>query len=284
MRRSFIGVAAVFFLLASFTVPGVAGGAAADGSSVGLKPPGTLAPGLAGLAQYALNDSQLARVRGGFLLPNGVSFSFGFQQITKLGQTVVQSILVPQISDPVIHIPVYVVGGTVTFGGQTSTGAPEGRSAPRVAAGGTSAGASAGTASQQAVSVSVNGSSVPSQPTTSGDAAVASSPTPNSGSATAAASSGGGPSAGTEYSVPASTKAITVSTTVGGTNGQGTTSIQTTLGSNGILNGISNSQSNEVITQMTQMNISLNGLAQAVAAAQAAEGVLASATRSLGMH
>ncbi|MGH7122511.1 MAG: hypothetical protein ACREFP_26570 [Acetobacteraceae bacterium] len=270
------GALLVPVVLASFGVPGLADGAANGGSTAGRGTPGALPPRLAaGLAQYALSDSQLARVRGGFSLPNGISFSFGFQQITKLGQMLVQSILVPEISDPGSHIPVYVVGGTVALRGGGSIG---------VQGGGTSAGVSAGAGSERAAFVSINGSRV-SGPGTRGDNAVAvSDPTTNPGSGNTASPGGGGSPPGTEYSVPVSTAAITVSTTIGGTNGHGATSIQTTLGSNGVLSGISNSQSNEVITQVTQMSISVSGLAQSVAAAQAAESVSQSATQRLGMH
>ncbi|MGH7119808.1 MAG: hypothetical protein ACREFP_12600 [Acetobacteraceae bacterium] len=266
MRKSLLCVAGALSMLAGFTVPGFAEGVANGELAAGLGTAGTLPPTLAGLGRYVLSDGQLARVRGGFALPNGITFSFGFQQITKLGETVVQSILVPEISNLGNGIPVYVVGGVVTLGGGASVRVP------------------IGAASGQNVAVSVNGSSGPSQGTTGGSSVIVGSPTTNSDPSDPSGSSGDGSPSGTKYLVPASTGTIIVSTTVAGTNGQGATSIQTTLGSNGVLSGISNTLSNQVITQTTEMDISLGGLAASVAAERAAQSILNSATQGFGIH
>lgn len=266
MQRSLVGVAGVLSVLAGFTIPGFANGTANAGPTAGSGTPAALPPVLASLGRYALSDGQLARVRGGFALPNGITFSFGFQQITKLGETVVQSILVPQLSNPGNQIPVFVVGGAVTLKGNASVAVPS------------------GAASGQNIAVSVNWTSGSGQGTTAGSLVVAGSKMTNSAPSNTGVSPGGGSPSGTEYLVPASTGAITVSTTVAGTNGQGAASIQTTLGSNGVLSGISNTLNNEVITQTTEMDISLNGLAASVAAARAVQSILNSATNGFGIR
>jgi hypothetical protein len=163
----------------------------ASGQSVAADPAGLLAP--AGLAPYSLTDAQLGKIRGGFSLPNGISFSFGFQQETSVNGAVIQSVIVPDtaLTANLTQIPVYV--------DQT-----------------------------KALSLPVGGATVP----------------------------------------------VTVTTM---TNASAT-SIQTTLSNGGIANSISNAVNNQDIEQVSQMSISVSGLAAAAAAAEVANRVLSAGT------
>ena len=181
------GLVASVWLLVVAAWPG-----GASGQSVAADPAGLLAP--AGLAPYSLTDAQLGKIRGGFSLPNGISFSFGFQQETSVNGAVIQSVIVPDtaLTANLTQIPVYV--------DQT-----------------------------KALSLPVGG---------------------------------------------ASTVPVTVTTM---TNA-GATSIQTTLSNGGIANSISNSVNNQDIEQVSQMSISVSGLAAAAAAAEVANRVLSAGT------
>ena len=131
--RTILGTASVAFWLAGASMPAFADGQAKvspfDTASFGTIPEVTVeapsvaapAPGAraaaafiagAGLKQYAMSNDQLGNVRGGFYT-NGVQLSFGFQQLTSVNGTVVQSILVPVTSiTNGVTIPVYVTGQT----------------------------------------------------------------------------------------------------------------------------------------------------------------------------
>ncbi|HEY1855746.1 hypothetical protein [Acidocella sp.] len=182
------GLVASVWLLTVAAWPG-----GAWGQSVAADPVGLLAS--AGFAQYSLTDAQLGKIRGGFSLPNGISFSFGFQQETSVNGAVIQSVIVPDtaLTANLTQIPVYV---------------------------------------DQTKALSL-------------------------------------PVGGTAANIP-----ITVTTM---TNA-GATAIQTTLSSGGIVNSISNSVNNQDIEQVSQMSISVSGLAAAAAAAEVANRVLSAGT------
>jgi hypothetical protein len=101
-------------LLLAAAVPGAAC------AQAGADPAGRLAP--AGLARYSLTDAQLGKIRGGFSLPSGMSFSFGFQQETSVNGAMIQSIIVPDtvLTANLTTIPVYV-DGTSLPGGLSSS-------------------------------------------------------------------------------------------------------------------------------------------------------------------
>lgn len=243
-------------LLGGAAIPLLAPGRAEAGTPPGIASGGANASLLPGLRQYALNDSELSTVRGGFALPNGINFSFGFSQITKLNGILVQSILVPQISNLANPVPVFVVGDTVTV-------APGNGPAQRPA--GTPSGTPTGTVGNSPANLAV---------------AVITAPGPAQAGNNTGGNTGG--NKGTEFQVPVASSAITVSTAVPGPSGQGETAIQTTLGPGGVLSGISNTLSNEVITQATEMRIGLSGLADAVAAAQSMQRIINAATQRFG--
>lgn len=201
-----------------------------------------------GLGRYALGDAALAKARGGFATAGGISFNFGFQQTTSINGTVVQSILVPQLSGVGSGIPVFVIGGPLSI--EPAIALP--------AQGSTSGGTSGGgppAAPPARVTVA------------SGDG----------GTENSAAQANGG--AAREYTLSRSDPGITVATVVSGPDGNPATSIRTTLGANGVFSTIDNSVSNQVIQQATTMNITIGGLASSVAAARATEDVLRAATQ-----
>lgn len=208
-----------------------------------------------GLARYALGDAALAKIRGGFSVPGGIAFSFGFQQTTSINGTVVQNILVPVLSEVArgVPLPVYVIGGAVSIGAAGEPGAS-------VQAGSSQRGA--GSSAPASVSLTTASGTVRNGLTQRGSVAP-----PVQTSAELSRT-------GTPYSLTSSDPSITVSTTTPGPGGSVGTSIQTTLGSGGIYSSVANRLDNQVIQQATTMNINVSGLAESVAAAQATNSVL----------
>lgn len=249
LRSTACGALLLFFSVA----PALAAGPAAD-----MAPGGATAGAFVatqGLARYALGDAALAKIRGGFTVPGGVTFSFGFQQTTSINGTVVQSILVPVLSQIArgVPLPVYVVGGAVNIG----------------------AGGEPSASVQADLSQRGAGSSVPrsvSLTTTSG--AIQNSLTQQGSVAPPVQTSAGLSRTGTQYSLTSSDPSITVSTKTPGPGGSVGASIQTTLGPGGIYSSVANRLDNQAIQQATTMNINVSGLAESVAAAEAASSVL----------
>ncbi len=177
----------------------------------------------AGLKQYAMTNHQLGTVRGGFTTGNGVTFNFGFAQVTTVNGTVVEGLMVQN--------------GTAS--------AFEGTNIPTNSC----SSSCASSASASAKYTVLNGVVI--------------------------SGSGGQPALSTNPSFTANTtldpsKPITVTSTA---NNGGTT-ITTTLGQNGIVNSIQNISNNQLINQASALSISVTGLAQAIAAAQAVNSVM----------
>ncbi len=204
----------------------------------------------AGLGRYALGDAALAKARGGFATAGGISFNFGFQQITSINGTVVQSILVPQLSAVASGIPVFVIGGKLSIGPAATPPAQ-----------GTTTGETTG----ETTGATVRGG--PSPPPASVTVVSGAGGTENT---TAPVSDG----AAREYTLSRSDPGITVATVASGPDGNLAAVIRTTLGATGVFSIIDNSLSNQVIQQATTMNINVGGLAESVAAARAADDVL----------
>jgi len=267
---------AVAILLAGIAVPALAA------PGLNRTPPsasGTALVSAAGLARYALSDAQLSRIRGGFALPNGINLNFGFQQITTINGTIVQGILVPELSHLEGRIPIYVIGGSVRIDagdaipdsvltGLSAQGVKVSRGSAR-----TTSDAFNSAVSAQATTVSYSQST---GVTKSGGSGLTTNVANTQSTATAANPS----AAGKEYSVPTSS-AVTVSTGVTDPAGNLAAAIQTTLGPNGVFSSINNTLSNELIQQATQTNISVSGLAASVSAAQALSRVVNSVTQAV---
>jgi len=176
----------------------------------------------AGLKQYAMTNRQLGTVRGGFTTGNGVTFNFGFAQVTTVNGTVVEGLMVQN--------------GTASAFQGTNISTPQCNSCTS-------------SASASAKYTVLNGVTI--------------------------AGANGQPVLSTNPSFTANTtldpsKPITVTSTA---NNGGTT-ITTTLGQNGIVNSIQNISNNQLINQASALSISVTGLAQAIAAAQAVNSVM----------
>jgi hypothetical protein len=254
MQNRVLGAVTTAVLLAGTTMPALAAGGAAPGpfdsnfgsmlevtvraAPIAPQPASAAEPAsLAGveLKPYALNNVQLGEIRGGFSLPGGVTLSFGFQQLSSLNGTLIQSILVPltKITNTTTSLPVIVTGQTVSIPSTTTTSTVPGGS---------------------------SGSPITSNP----------------GFHQLSVPVGG--TTGTAQNTP-----IAVSSTVASPTG-GATSFTTLLSSSGVSSLIGNTASNQLIQETATMNITVSGLAQAVASQAAASSLLGTLTRGAGIY
>jgi hypothetical protein len=196
------------------------------------------------LKQYAMTNPQLGTVRGGFTTGNGVTFNFGFEQVTTINGTIVQGVMVQNVGSTLVG-NAYVLQDPSSPTCSTS-------------------------ACYTSVSKSVSATASHTYSVVNGKVTQGS---------TLSSSPGWTPNVTLDPSKP-----ITVTSNDNCIGSYCETTIKTQLGQNGIVNSINNVADNQLINQATALSVDVSGLASAVAAEQAVHSIMTSVSGAVGIH